>query len=424
MDILVIGSGGREHALTWAIAQSPLCHNLFIAPGNGGTYKIATNINDLDVFDNKAVLEFVRTNNIDLVVIGPEAPLVAGLADVLRKSNILVFGPDSQGALLEGSKSYSKKFMIDNNIPTANYAVFDNRLEAHKFCDKIGTPLVIKADGLAAGKGVTVAQSLEEAHNAIDKCFDGAFGKAGTTIVIEEMLEGFECSLLAFVSNGKAFCMTTAQDHKRAYDGDLGPNTGGMGVYSPIQLISKKDFDDMVLIMEKAAYATSKEPFTHDYRGCLYGGFMVTPQGPKVLEFNVRFGDPETQVIVPRLDSDLLEILIAIAQGKTDEIDLKWVDDCAVCVVLASKGYPLSYDVGKEIKGLDRIKNNDNVIVFHAGTAIDDNGKLITAGGRVLDVVGLGNTIEEARENVYSAIDKIEFEGKQYRTDIAYHESK
>lgn len=418
MNILVLGGGGREHAVSWALAKSPRCTELYVAPGNGGTANIARNVKDLNAEDAQAVLAFAQAHNIELVVIGPEAPLVAGVADVLREAGIPVFGPDAQGAQLEGSKTYSKRFMDANGIPTARYQSFTDAASARAYCEELGAPLVVKADGLAAGKGVVVAETLDMALDAVEACFDGSFGDAGQTVVVEEMLTGPECSLLAFVSNGKAFCMAPAQDHKRAYDGDLGPNTGGMGVYSPVPIVTEEEMATMVSIMEQSAAATAKDPFENDYRGCLYGGFMLTPEGPKVLEFNARFGDPETQVVLPRLEGDLLNIMLAVAEGRPEDIVLSWSDKWAVSVVLASEGYPGSYEKGKVILGLEEAQDLDGVIVFHAGTALNPDGELITAGGRVLNVVALGDTFEEARNRAYEACELIKFEGVQYRSDI------
>lgn len=418
MNILVLGGGGREHAISWALAKSPRCTELYVAPGNGGTASIAHNVKDLNAEDAQAVLAFAQEHGIELVVIGPEAPLVAGVADVLREAGIPVFGPDAEGAQLEGSKTYSKRFMDANGIPTARYQSFTDAPAARAYCEELGAPLVVKADGLAAGKGVVVAETLESALEAVDACFDGSFGAAGQTVVVEEMLTGPECSLLAFVSNGKAFCMAPAQDHKRAYDGDLGPNTGGMGVYSPVPIVTEEEMATMVSIMETSAAATAKDPFKHDYRGCLYGGFMLTPKGPKVLEFNARFGDPETQVVLPRLEGDLVSIMLAVAEGRPEDIELSWSDKWAVSVVLASEGYPGSYEKGKVILGVEDAQNLDEVIVFHAGTALNPDGELITAGGRVLNVVALGDTFEEARNRAYEACELIKFEGVQYRSDI------
>ncbi|MEE0197277.1 MAG: phosphoribosylamine--glycine ligase [Eggerthellaceae bacterium] len=418
MNILVLGGGGREHAISWALAKSPRCTELYVAPGNGGTANIARNVKDLNAEDAQAVLAFAQAHNIELVVIGPEAPLVAGVADVLREAGIPVFGPDAQGAQLEGSKTYSKRFMDVNGIPTARYQSFTDAASARAYCEELGAPLVVKADGLAAGKGVVVAETLDMALDAVEACFDGSFGDAGQTVVVEEMLTGPECSLLAFVSNGKAFCMAPAQDHKRAYDGDLGPNTGGMGVYSPVPIVTEEEMATMISIMEQSAAATAKDPFENDYRGCLYGGFMLTPEGPKVLEFNARFGDPETQVVLPRLEGDLVNIMLAVAEGRPEDIVLSWSDKWAVSVVLASEGYPGSYEKGKVILGLEEAQDLDGVIVFHAGTALNPDGELITAGGRVLNVVALGDTFEEARNRAYEACELIKFEGVQYRSDI------
>ncbi len=418
MNILVLGGGGREHAISWALAKSPRCTELYVAPGNGGTANIARNVKDLNAEDAQAVLAFAQAHNIELVVIGPEAPLVAGVADVLREAGIPVFGPDAQGAQLEGSKTYSKRFMDANGIPTARYQSFTDAASSRAYCEELGAPLVVKADGLAAGKGVVVAETLDMALDAVEACFDGSFGDAGQTVVVEEMLTGPECSLLAFVSNGKAFCMAPAQDHKRAYDGDLGPNTGGMGVYSPVPIVTEEEMATMVSIMEQSAAATAKDPFENDYRGCLYGGFMLTPEGPKVLEFNARFGDPETQVVLPRLEGDLVNIMHAVAEGRPEDIVLSWSDKWAVSVVLASEGYPGSYEKGKVILGLEEAQDLDGVIVFHAGTALNPDGELITAGGRVLNVVALGDTFEEARNRAYEACELIKFEGVQYRSDI------
>lgn len=418
MNILVLGGGGREHAISWALAKSPRCTELYVAPGNGGTANIARNVKDLNAEDAQVVLAFAQAHNIELVVIGPEAPLVAGVADVLREAGIPVFGPDAQGAQMEGSKTYSKRFMDANGIPTARYQSFTDAASARAYCEELGAPLVVKADGLAAGKGVVVAETLDMALDAVEACFDGSFGDAGQTVVVEEMLTGPECSLLAFVSNGKAFCMAPAQDHKRAYDGDLGPNTGGMGVYSPVPIVTEEEMATMISIMEQSAAATAKDPFENDYRGCLYGGFMLTPEGPKVLEFNARFGDPETQVVLPRLEGDLVNIMLAVAEGRPEDIVLSWSEKWAVSVVLASEGYPGSYEKGKVILGLEEAQDLDGVIVFHAGTALNPDGELITAGGRVLNVVALGDTFEEARNRAYEACELIKFEGVQYRSDI------
>lgn len=417
MNVLVLGSGGREHALAWAIAKSPRLDSLFVAPGNGGTATIAKNV-PLDMNDADAVIGFARSENIDLVVVGPEAPLVAGVADAIRAAGIAVFGPGAQGACLEGSKSFSKEFMLAHGLPTARYKKCTSQDEAMDYLHEVGAPIVVKADGLAAGKGVVVAEDMEEAEEAVRDCFAGDFGEAGSVVVIEEMLEGPECSMLAFLSEGKALAMPCAQDHKRAFDGDLGPNTGGMGVYSPVPCVTPELEAAMQEIMQNAAAATAKE-FDDAYTGVLYGGFMLTAEGPKLLEFNARFGDPETQVIMPRLESDALEAFYMVATGKLDALDLRWTDQVAVCVVLASDGYPGSYEKGKVILGIEEAEELDGVTVFHAGTAFNQDDELVTNGGRVLNVVALADTFEDARELAYEACDKINFEGKQYRHDIA-----
>lgn len=417
MNVLVLGSGGREHALAWAIAKSPRLDSLFVAPGNGGTATIAKNV-PLDMNDADAVIGFARSENIDLVVVGPEAPLVAGVADAIRAAGIAVFGPGAQGARLEGSKSFSKEFMLAHGLPTARYKKCTSQDEAMDYLHEVGAPIVVKADGLAAGKGVVVAEDMEEAEEAVRDCFAGDFGEAGSVVVIEEMLEGPECSMLAFLSEGKALAMPCAQDHKRAFDGDLGPNTGGMGVYSPVPCVTPEIEAAMQEIMQNAAAATAKE-FDDAYTGVLYGGFMLTAEGPKLLEFNARFGDPETQVIMPRLESDALEAFYMVATGKLDALDLRWTDQVAVCVVLASDGYPGSYEKGKVILGIEEAEELDGVTVFHAGTAFNQDDELVTNGGRVLNVVALADTFEDARELAYEACDKINFEGKQYRHDIA-----
>ncbi len=417
MNILVLGSGGREHAIAWALAQSPRCDQLYVAPGNGGTAQVAQNVS-LDMMDGAAVLGFVRDHGVGLVVVGPEAPLVAGVADELRAAGVAVFGPGAQGAQLEGSKAYSKEFMERVGIPTAAYARFDACEPALEHVREQGAPIVIKADGLAAGKGVVVAETLEQAEDAVRACFDGAFGAAGSTVVVEECMTGPECSLLCFVSGGKSFPMAPAQDHKRAFDGDKGPNTGGMGVYSPVPIVTDDEMAAMEHIMANAAAATAAAPFDSDYRGVLYGGFMLTPEGPKVVEFNVRFGDPETQVVLPRLDSDLVDVMMAVAEGRPDDVALAWRPEWAVSVVLASEGYPGSYEKGKVILGIEEAEALEGVTVFHAGTAVNADGELVTNGGRVLNVVALGDSFEEARERAYEACDLVNFEGKQLRTDI------
>ncbi|MCD8317161.1 MAG: phosphoribosylamine--glycine ligase, partial [Eggerthellaceae bacterium] len=410
--------GGREHALTWALAKSPKAERIFVAPGNAGTANIAQNVTDVDINDADSVLGFARDNEIGLVVIGPEAPLVEGVADVLRDAGLRVFGPNEKGAMLEGSKSFSKQFMKENGIPTASYEVFSDENSALAYVKVHGAPVVIKADGLAAGKGVVVAKTADEAIDAVKNSFEGAFGDAGKTVLVEERMSGPECSLLSFVSAGKSFPMEPAQDHKRAKDHDEGPNTGGMGAYSPVPVVSDEDLAAMKEIMAKAAAACAGSADELDYRGTLYGGFMLTEEGPKIVEFNVRFGDPEAQVVLVRLKSDLVELMSAVADGEPDGIDMQWADEYAVCVVLTSEGYPGHYEKGKVITGIDMAEQLPGVVVFHAGTALDADGNIITSGGRVLDVVGVGKTFAEARNRAYEACRLINFDGKEMRHDI------
>ena len=420
MNILLIGSGGREHAIAWALAKSPKTEKLYVAPGNGGTAAIAQNVTGLDVEDGRVVAAWAEEHGIDLAVIGPEAPLVAGVADALREAGIDTFGPGAQGAQLEGSKVFAKEFMSSCDIPTAAYRSFTEAAPALAYLEEHGAPVVIKADGLAAGKGVTVAATVEEAAQAITESLEGRFGEAGSTVLIEDCLEGPECSMLAFVSNGRAVCMPTSQDHKRAYDGDLGPNTGGMGVYSPVPQVTEAELEQMHAMMDAAGAATAAAPFDADYRGVLYGGFMLTENGPMMLEFNARFGDPETQVILPRFEGDLVEVMQAVAQGRPEDVSLSWSAQSAVCVVLASEGYPGAYEKGRVILGIDEAEQIEGVTVFHAGTALNADGELVTNGGRVLNVVGKADTFAAARELAYKACDLIQFEGKQFRSDIGY----
>lgn len=415
MRILVLGGGGREHAIVAKLAESDRSPELFVAPGNGGTDGLAQRV-IVDAEDGAAVAAFARENTIDLVVIGPEAPLVAGVGDAVRAAGIDVFGPGADGARIEGSKSFSKALMDRHRIPTGASAAFIDEESAFAYLAEVGVPIVVKADGLAAGKGVTVATDMETARDAIRECFDGRFGDAGSTVLIEEYLSGPECSLLVFTDGKTLVPMAPAQDHKRAFDGDAGPNTGGMGVYSPVPIVTADEYDEMVRIMNDTAVALSSEGI--DYRGVLYGGFILTKEGPKVLEFNARFGDPETQVILPRLDGDLAAIMQACAQGRLADASVAWRDEWAVSVVLASGGYPGSYDTGRPIVGVDDAASLPGVTVYHAGTARDENGKLVTAGGRVLNVTALGTDFSSARDRAYDAVRRISFEGMFYRTDI------
>ena len=415
IDILLLGSGGREHALAAKLADSPRCGKLYIAPGNGGTLEVGENV-ALNEADPEAVADFARETGCGLVVIGPEAPLVAGVADAVRAAGIPCFGPGAEGAQLEGSKLFSKQLMARADIPTAGYGSFTDEESALAYVREQGAPVVVKADGLAAGKGVVVAFTLDEALDAVHECFNGAFGDAGSTVVIEEMLTGPECTLLAFTDGKTVRPMATSQDHKRALEGDLGPNTGGMGVYSPVPIVTDDEHAAMCKILDETIAEAQREGI--DFRGCLYGGFMLTPAGPKVIEYNARFGDPETEVLMPRLKSDLVEVMLACADQRLDEVELEWRDEWAVSVVLTSAGYPGSYEKGKVITGIDDAAAMENVTVYHAGTAVNDEGELVTSGGRVLDVTALGETFEAARDLAYEACDKIEFEGKTLRRDI------
>ena len=414
IDILLLGSGGREHAIAKKLAASPRCGKLYIAPGNGGTSQEGENIS-LDENDPTAVAAFAKDHGCGMVVIGPEAPLVVGVADAVREAGIPCFGPGAEGAQMEGSKLFSKQLMERAGVPTAAYGSFTDEQSALDYVNAQGAPLVVKADGLAAGKGVIVATELEQALDAVHECFSGAFGDAGNTVVVEEMLTGPECSLLAFTDGITVRPMATSQDHKRALEGDLGPNTGGMGVYSPVPIVTPEEHETMVAIMHQTVEQLHREGI--DYRGCLYGGFMLTPAGPKVLEFNARFGDPETQVILPRLQNDLVDVMIACAEQRLDEVELSWCDDWAVSVVLTSAGYPGSYEKGKVITGIEDAEALDGVTVYHAGTREQD-GQILTNGGRVIDVTALGATFEEARNLAYDACEKIDFEGKTLRHDI------
>ena len=415
MNVLVLGSGGREHAIVCSLAASSRVERIFVAPGNGGAAAGASNV-ELDIMDGQAVVSFARENRAELVVIGPEAPLVAGVGDAVREAGIDCFGPSAAGALIEGSKQFSKDLMSKYDIPTAEYAVFESLAPALSYLESHPTPIVIKADGLAAGKGVTVAETDEEAADAVRDCFAGRFGSAGAKVVIEECMTGPECSLLAFVDGMTMLPMVPAQDHKRALEGDKGPNTGGMGVYSPVPIVTEQEHQEMIRLMQKTVDALVSEGI--DYKGVLYGGFMLTPAGPRVLEFNARFGDPETQVVLPLLESDLVEVMLACSRGQLDSVPLTWKGNWAVSVVLASEGYPGSYEKGKLITGVEAAEALEGVTVFHAGTQRGNDGQIYTNGGRVLNVTALGSGFEDAREQAYRAVELIDFEGKQYRGDI------
>lgn len=414
MNILVIGSGGREHALYWKLSESPQTEQIYAIPGNPGMGASAA----IALDDHAAILRFVKEHEIGLVVVGPEVPLMNGLVDELEAAGIRAFGPRANAAEIEGSKSFAKDLMKKYGIPTARYEVFTAAEPARAYIRQEGAPIVVKADGLAAGKGVIVAMTEQEALDAVDAIMeDHSFGDAGARVVIEEFMEGEEASLLAFTDGTMIRPMISAQDHKRAYDGDRGPNTGGMGTYAPAPVMTPEMTERAVEeILKPTIAAMAKEGRV--YRGCLYLGLMVTADGPKVVEFNARFGDPETQVVLPLLDSDLVAIMCACADGTLADVPIRWKDGAAVCVVLASGGYPGHYDKGQEIHGLADAEAM-GALVFHAGTAMKD-GKLVTNGGRVLGVVGRGADISSAVDAAYAAATKISFKDAYYRKDIAH----
>jgi phosphoribosylamine--glycine ligase len=417
MHVLLIGAGGREHALAWAISASPLLTRLYCAPGNAGIAECAECIK-LDAADHYAVIGFCRENEIGLVVIGPEAPLVAGLADDLRAAGFKVFGPGRAGAQLEGSKGFTKQLCAAHGIPTAAFAQFDDREAALAYLRHQAMPIVIKADGLAAGKGVIIAASHEEAERAVEECFGGAFGQAGASIVIETFLEGEEASVFVLCDGEHLLPLASAQDHKRAFDGDLGPNTGGMGAYSPAPIMTPELHARIMDAIIRPTVAALRERGI-SYKGVLYAGLMIGADGPKLIEYNARFGDPECQVLMPRLKSDILPALLATADGTLDHFDLRWRDETALTVVMATKGYPGAYENGSEIAGLDEAGRVPGVTVFHAGTRRDGE-RILANGGRVLNVTALGASVSEARELAYRAIAKIDWAQGFYRRDIGW----
>ncbi len=414
MKVCVIGNGGREHALAWRLSISPSVTKVYAIPGSAAMSDCAELVG-IDWQQSDHLITFLKDNQVDLVVVGPEAPLVAGLADILNKAEIPVFGPSKAAAQLEGSKVFAKDLMKKYNIPTAAYSVFHKVDEAKIFIAQTGAPIVVKADGLAAGKGVVVAMTIDEANAAVEDMLSGnRFGDAGSTVVIEEFMEGEEASLLAFVDGKTVVPMIASQDHKRIFDGDKGPNTGGMGTYAPAPVLTDALRDEaMKTILEPMVGAMQKEGMP--YVGCLYAGLMITAEGPKVVEFNARFGDPETQVVLPLLDSDLGQIMMACATGDLTAHMVKWKDSSAACVILASKGYPETSSKGDVIHG--DIKQHDTTIVFHSGTKLVGD-EYVTNGGRVLGVVGLGKDLRTALDRAYGRIEHIDFEGMQYRTDI------
>lgn len=419
INVLIIGSGGREHALTWKISKSPLVNRIFCAPGNPGMAEIAECVN-IDIVDIESLYNFANEKNIGLTIVGPEDPLVNGIVDKFQSGNLKIFGPSMKAATLEGSKVFSKNLMKKHGIPTGEYMVFKDLYSAINHVKSIKTPVVIKADGLAKGKGVFVCKTEKEAIDSLNLIMkDRIFGPAGDKVIVEEFLEGKEVSIFALTDSKTILILESAQDHKAVFNDDKGPNTGGMGAYSPSPIVTPNlSYEIEKHVLVPAVHAMKKEG--RPFKGLLYAGLIVNPHEirVKLLEFNVRFGDPETQPIMMRMQTDLMAVLLAATEGKLDSIEMQWDSRPSVCVVVASKGYPDKYETGKEIFGLDNLKNLDDVQVFHAGTE-EKNGKIFTKGGRVLNVTAIGNDIIEAQKKVYEATAQISFDGAYYRTDIA-----
>lgn len=417
MKVLVIGGGGREHAIAWKISKSPKLKKLYCAPGNGGTSSLAENV-PIKQDDLNGLLNFCKKEKIDLTIVGPEAPLADGIVDLFEKENLKIFGPSKLAAQLEASKLFTKELCKKENIPTGWFEVFTDHKKAKDFIKEKGAPIVVKADGLAAGKGVIVAETLKEALNAIDTIMlDKAFGASGDKVIVEECLKGEEASVIVISDGENIVPLASSQDHKRIFDEDKGPNTGGMGAYSPVPVVTSEVFNEVISKIIKPAIEGMKKKGI-PFKGVLYAGVMVTKEGPKLLEFNVRLGDPETQAILPRLNSDFLELLEKATEGTLANYKLDWDKKTSVCVVLVSGGYPGNYEKGKEIKGLDKIKDSEDTYVFHAGTVLKD--KVLTSGGRVLNVVSLGSDVKEAINKVYKACSAIDFEKMYYRKDIGH----
>ncbi len=416
MNVLVVGGGGREHALVWKVSQSPKVDKIYAAPGNAGMARLAECV-PVKADDIAGLLSFAREKKIDLTIVGPEGPLSQGIVDEFSRAGLRIFGPDKKAAEIEGSKTFAKDLMNKYHIPSAEYRVFTDRAAAAAYAQEKGAPIVIKADGLAAGKGVVVAETADEAIAALDLIMTKkAFGPAGDRVVIEECLRGEEASFMAFTDGRTVVPMASSQDHKRVFDADKGPNTGGMGAYSPAPIVTRKlERQIMEKIMVPTVRAMEKEGRT--FKGVLYAGLMIHEGEARVLEFNGRFGDPETQPVLARLETDLIDIIGAIIDGTLPKVEIKWKPEAAVCVVMASGGYPGSYEKGKEITGLEKAAAHKNVIVFHSGTANRD-GKIVTAGGRVLGVTGIGPVVAAAIDNAYAAVRDIYFDGAHYRRDI------
>lgn len=416
MKVLVVGSGGREHAICWALKKSPKVTELYCAPGNGGIGEIATCV-DVKATDIPGMVAWAKENQLDFVMVAPDDPLAMGMVDALEAEGIRAFGPRKNAAIIEGSKAFSKELMKKYGIPTADYAVFTDKEQALTYVEKQGAPIVVKCDGLALGKGVVVAQTLDEAKEAVVNMMENkAFGEAGAKVVIEECMTGPEVTVLAFTDGKTIVPMPSSQDHKRAYDGDQGPNTGGMGAISPCPNytpeLSKVCMDTIFLPTVKALNAEGRT-----FQGVIYFGMMLTPKGPKVVEYNARFGDPECQAVLSLLETDLMDILEACVDGTLDQVNVKFKDAASCCLVLASGGYPVAYEKGKEITGLDQVKD---AVVFHAGTRKQD-GKFLTNGGRVLGVTAVASTLREAVVKAYAAAGPVFFEKMHFRKDIGYH---
>ena len=421
MHILILGSGGREHALAWAVQQNPKCDRLTCAPGNAGMAALAT-IAQLDINDGAAVVRFVKDNSVDFVIIGPEAPLAAGVADDLRMAGIDCFGPSAAAAQLEASKAFTKAICDVCNAPTASYKTFDTLSDARDYVTAQGAPIVIKADGLAAGKGVIVAMDMETALSALDDIFSDTFGAAGASVVIEEFMQGEEASFFVLCDGKTILPIGTAQDHKRAFDGDQGPNTGGMGAYSPAPILTDALQDTILETIIRPTIAQMARRGT-PFEGVLYAGVMIKDEQARLVEYNVRFGDPECQAIMMRLGAQALDAMLACAQGRLDQMHLNWAEDHAICVVYAAQGYPSDYAKGSVIDGLDGLNDGTFTQVFHAGTSQKD-GQIIATGGRVLSVTARGNTLLDAHQAAYSMLDKIDWHDGFYRKDIAWRALK
>ena len=417
MKILVVGSGGREHALCWKIAQSKKVSKIYCAPGNAGVAEVAECVS-IGAMEFEKLADFAQEKEIDLTVIGMDDPLVGGVVDVFEERGLRIFGPRKNAAILEGSKAFSKDLMKKYNIPTAAYENFDDAEKALAYLETASFPIVLKADGLALGKGVLICNTLEEAKEGVKSIMmDKAFGSAGNQMVVEEFMTGREVSVLSFVDGNTIKIMTSAQDHKRAMDGDQGLNTGGMGTFSPSPFYTA-EIDEFCQKYIYQATVDAMKAEGREFKGIIFFGLMLTEKGPRVLEYNARFGDPETQVVLPRMKNDIVEVFEACVDGTLDQIDLEFEDNAAVCVVLASAGYPLKYDKGLEISGLDTFKDKDSYFVFHAGTKFGEDGKVLTNGGRVLGVTATGATLKEARANAYEATNWVTFDNKYCRSDI------